>query len=170
MSKTELSAFVNEVFGSAGLPEKQKFPILFVAPLGREVPDDGVFEYTTITSLSDVGAVPERSVILFAADQESMLRTLAQGAGDFHRAVESLFGVPGTEYLPWFDDASFGLDRIAYGAFVAELRAAREVHEHIQSHARSGTDVESDRYTTAKGKVRYDNDIEAFDGESDVDD
>lgn len=171
MSKTELASFVDEVFGTSGLPGKPKYPVIFVAPLGTAVPDDGIFSYTTINSLRDLGTVEDRSVILFGHDQEQMLRVLSQNDGLFHVAVQSLFGVPGSDYLPWFDDAAFGLDRIAYGAFVAELRAAKETSEQLAARERSGTDVEASRYTTASGKVRYNQDIDAFDEENqDVDD
>lgn len=166
---TELSAYAADVFGASGLPNKPDFPVLFVAPIGDRVPDDGVFEYTTINDLSDVGAVAERSVILFRADQNAALSVLS-GHGDlFGRAIQPLFGVPGCEYGLWFDDATFGLERVAYGAFVAELRAAAEVAQQLASSERSGTKIESDRYTTASGRVRYSNDIGSAEDSGDDD-
>lgn len=166
--QSELSSFAEEVFGTAGLPDKPEFPVLFVAPLGDAVPEDGVFAYTTITDLSDIGNVPARSVILFREDQNVMLGVLTKYAESFGRAVQSLFGVPGSSYGVWFDDATFGLDRIAYGAFVAELRAASEIAAQTQADERSGTKVESDRYTKKSGVVRYSGDIRVGD-DSDVD-
>lgn len=157
--KTELSAFASDVFGTAGLPDKPDFPVLFVAPLGDAVPEDGAFSYTTVTSLSDIGAVEERSVILFAEHQNVELAVLCKHGEQFGRSIQSLFGVPGSSYGPWFDDATFGIDRIAYGAFVAELRAASEIAAQNASAARSGTDIERDRYTKGNGAVRYSQDI-----------
>lgn len=166
---TELSAYAAEVFGTAGLPEKPNYPVVFVSPMGESVPEDGVFDYTTITDLSDIGAVKERSVILFRADQNEMLAVFAKNGALFGRAVQPLFGVPGSDYLVWFDDATFGLDRIAYGAFVAELRAASEIAEQLEMNSRSGTKVESDRYTTSAGKVRFSDKIETADSADDSD-
>lgn len=167
---TELSAYAAEVFGTAGLPEKTESEVLFVAPIGDSMPEDGVFTYTTINSLSDLGLVKARSVILFREDQADILTVLSRNAEQFDRTVQPLFGVPGANYGLWFDDATFGLDRIAYGAFVAELRAAEEVALQAKSAARSGTDIESDRYTTATGKVRFAESIAAVSGDdSDVD-
>lgn len=167
--QSELSSFASAVFGTAGLPEKPALPVLFVAPLGDQVPDDGVFNYTTINDLSDVGSVPERSVILFREDQGAHLAVLVEHDEFFGRAIQTLFGVPGSHYSPWFEDATFASERIAYGAFVAELRAASEIAEQRAANERSGTKVESDRYTTASGKVRYSSDIEIVEDNGNVD-
>lgn len=156
---SEMSIFATEVLGTAGLPDRPKLPVLFVAPLGDAVPEDGIFTYTTITDLSDVGRVEERSVVLFREDQNEQLAVLSKHAEQFGRAVQSLFGVPGSAYGVWFEDATFSLDRIAYGAFIAEMRAAAEVAAQNASNNRSGTKIESDRYTKASGEVRYSQDI-----------
>lgn len=166
--KTELSAYAEEVFGTAGLPDKPDYPVLFVGPLGDSVPDDGVFKYTTITNLSDIGMVEERSVVLFREDQNTMLAVLSKNDELFGRAIQPLFGVPGSPYGVWFDDATFGKDRIAYGAFVAELRAASEVAAQSAAGARSGTQVEKDRYTTNTGRVRFSETIDVVGGDDDV--
>lgn len=165
---SELTAYVNDVFGSAGLPDVPEHEVIFVAPLGAAIPEDGVFNYTTVNNLSDIGAVPARSVILFGEDQNEALAVLAKHCDLFHRSVQMLFGVPGSDYGPWFDDATFSLERIAYGAFVAELRAASEIAKQTRADERSGTKVESDRYTRANGDVRYSASITAGD-DSDVD-
>lgn len=166
--KTELSAYAAEVFGTAGLPDQPEYPVLFVGPLGDSIPDDGVFEYTTVTNLSDIGAVAERSVILFREDQNVILSVLSKHSDQFGHAIQPLFGIPGSPYGVWFDDATFGKDRIAYGAFVAELRAASEVAAQTASHDRSGTQVEKDRYTTGTGRVRYAESIGVATGDDDV--
>lgn len=167
--QSELSSFASEVFGTAGLPEKPALPVLFVAPLGDQVPDDGVFAYTTVNDLSDIGKVTERSVILFREDQNAHLAALVKNAELFGRAVQTLYGVPGSQYSAWFEDASFSSERIAYGAFVAELRAASEIAEQKAAAERSGTKVESDRYTTATGRVRFAESIGTAKDDSDVD-
>lgn len=167
--QSELSSFAAEVFGTAGLPEAPTLPVIFVAPLGDQVPEDGVFSYTTVTDLSDIGAVAERSIVLFREDQNEQLAVLVKHATLFGRAVQTLFGVPGSQYSPWFEDATFSSERIAYGAFVAELRAASEVAAQQAANNRSGTKVESDRYTTANGKVRFSETIGTAGDDSDVD-
>lgn len=166
--QSELSTFANDVFGTAGFPDKPTYPVIFVAPMGDQVPEDQVFKYTTIDDLSDIGQVEERNVILFREDQNTALTVLCKHADSFGRAVQSLYGVPGSNYLVWFDDATFGVDRIAYGAFVAEMRAASEIAAQTASLERSGTKVESDRYTRASGDVRFSKDITVGD-DSDVD-
>lgn len=103
---TELSAYAAEVFGTAGLPEKTDFDVLFAAPIGDAVPEDGVFVYTTINNLSDVGLVKARSVILFREDQAEALTVLSRHSEQFARTVQPLFGVPGGNYGVWFDDAT----------------------------------------------------------------
>lgn len=166
---SEMSYFATEVLGTAGLPEKPYLPLVFVAPLGDQVPEDGVFTYTTVTNLSDIGKVEERSVILFREDQNAQLAVFAKHGEEFGRAVQAFFGVPGSTYGVWFEDAAFGLERVAYGALLAEMRAAAEVAAQTAANARSGTKVESDRYTGATGNVRYSTNIGVGD-DSDVDD
>lgn len=166
--KSELSAYVDDVFGTAGLPEKSDLPVIFVAPLGAAIPEDGVFNYTTIDNLSQLATVKPRDVILFSEVQAEALSVLCKHAEQFGLEIKTLFGVPGSEYFVWFEDATFASERIAYGAFVAELRAASEVAEQTEAAERSGTKIESDRYTTRTGKVRYSETISAGD-DSDVD-
>lgn len=161
--KSELSAYADEVFGTAGLPEKKDLPVIFVAPLGNAVPDDGVFKYTTIDNLSQLSTVGERDVVLFSEDQAEMLSVLCKHSESFGLAVETLFGVPGSDYAVWFEDATFASERIAYGAFVAELRSAADIAEQNAAASRSGTKIESDRYTTKAGNVRYSESITAGD-------
>lgn len=167
--QSELSSFASEVFGTAGLPEIPDLPVVFVGPLGDQIPDDGVFKYTTITDLSDIGNVPERAVILFREEQREHLNVLTKHAALFGRAVQTLFGIPGSVYGPWFEDAAFQAERVAYGAFVAELRAASEIAEQKAANERSGTQIEKERYTKASGAVRYSNDIGTAQDDSDVD-
>lgn len=106
-------------------PEKTDPKVLFVAPVGKTIPEDGVFDYTTIDDLSDVELVKSRSVILFRRDQADLLTTLSRDWKRFAPAVLSLLDAPGGGYDAWFNDATLGLDRIAYEPFVAELRAAK---------------------------------------------
>lgn len=94
---SELTAYVNDVFGSAGLPDMPEHEVIFVAPLGSVVPEDGVFNYTTINNLSDIGSVPARSVILFGEGQNEALVVFAKHCALFDRAAQMLFGVPGSD-------------------------------------------------------------------------
>lgn len=165
---SELSAYVNEVFGTVTAPEKPEFPVLFVGPLGVEVPDDGVFTYTTINNLCDVGTVAERSVILFTEAQADILSVLAKNADGFARSIQPLFGIPNCKYDVWFDDAVFGKDRIAYGVFVAELRNASEMADQLRASSASGTDREREKFSKANGDIRFNKTIGAGD-DSDVD-
>lgn len=95
--------------------------VLFVAPIGKKTPEDGVFDYVTIDDLSDIELVKSRSVILFRRDQANMLTTLSRDWKQYALTYLPLVDVPGGDYGPWFYDATFGLSRIAYGPFVAEV-------------------------------------------------
>lgn len=95
--------------------------VLFVTPIGKTTPEDGVFDYITIDNLSDVERVKPRSVILFRKDQASLLTALNRDREQLAIALLSLLGVPGGDYGPWFHDATLGLARIAYGPFIAEV-------------------------------------------------
>lgn len=98
--------------------------VLFVAPIGKTTPEDGVFSYTAIDGPSDIELVESRSVVLFREDQADVLTTLGRNSGQSAPTVLPLLGVPGSNYDAWFDEATSGLDRVVYGPFVAELRAA----------------------------------------------
>lgn len=154
---TELGSYVNEVFGAKEAidAEKNNELVLFVAPLGQAVPEDGIFDYTTLDSLSDVGPIAPRSVVLFREDQAEMLQVLCRNASAFARTLFPIYGAPECRYAPWFDEATFGLERISYGPYVSELRAAAEVKEQLAARDKSGTDVERDRYTKKNGEVRF---------------
>lgn len=168
---TELFAYAADEFGLPGTQDKgnESDPVLFVAPLGNEVPDDGVFQYTTINNLSDIGAVGERSVILFREQQSAALKVLCSNMEEFGRRIQPLFGVPNSIYEVWFDDAAFGTDRVAYGAFVAELRASAELEAQRKASTRSGTDNERERFSKASGAVRFNTEIGVAGDDSDVD-
>lgn len=157
--KTDISYYVDDVMGSAGMPKKPDFPVIFVGPLGTEVPQDEIFEYTTISDLSEIGSVKERSVVLFREDQAEMLKVFSDHCELFGRTAQPLFGIPGTQYGVWFDDATFSRERASYGTFVSELRAAAEIAAQVAAASRSETDVESDRYRKADGRVRYNDGI-----------
>lgn len=155
---SEISAFLAEVKREDGDDEyrtRNDRPFLFVAPLGSSVPEDGMFEYTTISDLRDLKGLGENTVVMFHEEQMAMLRTLCSNQESFGLDVRSLYGVPDLDYRGWFDDASFGAERQMYGPMVAEIRVQREVEAIDAASRQTQTDVERSRYTRADGSVRH---------------
>lgn len=154
---SELSAFLSEVMretGDVAKPEEER-ELLFVAPLGSSVPEDGMFEYTTIQDLRDLKGLGQNAVVLFHEDQMGMLRALCSNQAAFGLDVRSLYGVHELDYRGWFDDASFGAERQMYGPMVAEIRIQRETAAIESAANRTGTDVERSRYERKDGSVRH---------------
>lgn len=128
---------------------------IFVAPIGQAVPGDQVLAFTTVNDLRDIANIDSGTVVLFDESQTSMLTTFSQNAADFGVEVRAMFGLPDVVYEAWFDNATFGVERVAFGAFVSELRAYKEAREQEALRNESGTDKEAKRYTKKDGSVRY---------------
>lgn len=155
---SEMSAFVNEVESEFPLnadKAKAELPFIFVAPLGSSVPEDGIFQFTTIDDLRDLKGLGQNAVVLFHEDQIDMLRTLCQNQSSFGLDVRSLYGVNELDYRGWFDDASFGAERQMYGPMVSEFRVAQELQQIEEARTQSGTAVERARYERADGSIRH---------------
>lgn len=154
---SELSVFMHEVLseGAESQPAREDLELLFVAPLGASVPEDGMFAYTTIGDLRDLKGLGQNAVVLFHEEQIALLRTLCSNQACFGLDVRALYGVNELDYRGWFDDASFGAERQMYGPMVAEIRIQRETAAIDEAANRSETDVERARYERKNGSVRH---------------
>lgn len=128
---------------------KTKKPILFVAPLGSVVPDDGVLNYLTLDTAVQfltAASLDKTDVILVREDQAPLLKAICENADVFDVEVRTLYGVPESDYKVWFDEATFGVDRISYSPFVSELRIAHDVVE-MQERSRERSVIEKEEST-----------------------
>lgn len=135
-------------------------PTVLVAPLGSALPDDGIFEYVTFNSFSELLNVKHGAVVLFRDDQAGFLRILSEHHILFGLDVKPVYGVPNSAYEPWFDDATFGLPKLSYHPLVSEVRIARDV-QSVQEANRpvSVVQKEEKQVQRADGSVRYDDRI-----------
>lgn len=140
------------------LAEQQKEPrvgkMLFVAPASDKSPDDGVLTYSTIESVFDVAAVPDRSVVIFRADQIAMLKCFCENEGLFGLEMRVLTGLPETDYTADFDNATWSLDRVSYLPFLSELRLASEMESQLSAINETAYDREKAGYTRKTGLVK----------------
>lgn len=151
----EFAAFASGIVDHAE-PKAEKYDhVVFVAPAASVLPVSDMLTFTTIDSLRDIGGVAAGSVIVFGEDQAKQLSVLCTNAALFHMTVKSLRGLPGLDYAPWFADATFAVQDVAYGPLASEWAAHRLVEEMKVESAKSGTDRERERYTRANGNVKY---------------
>lgn len=130
-------------------PEPGKLPILFVAPLGSVVPDDGVLNYLTLDTAVQfftAASLDKTDVVLVREDQAQLLRAICENSAVFGIEIKTLYGVPESDYKVWFDEATFGTDRISYSPFVSELRIAHDVVD-MQERSREKSVIEREEST-----------------------
>lgn len=151
----EFAAFASGIVDHAR-PEAEKYDhVVFVAPASNVLPTSDMLTFTTIDSLRDIGGVAAGSVIVFGEDQAKHLAVLCSNAALFHMTVKALRGLPGLDYAPWFADATFAVQDVAYGPLASEWAAHRLVEETKVEGAKSGTERERERYTRANGNVKF---------------
>lgn len=139
---------------------KDEYPVLFVAPLGTSLPDDGQLAYKTFDKFGEILEFEVGSVVLFREDQARLLAVLSLDSDVFERSVHALHGLPGVEYGRWFDEATFGKPKVSYGPLVSEIRTSNEVAAAKSANApKTVVEREDARVLTNTGKVRtYDDD------------
>lgn len=135
--------------------DRVEYPTIFVAPLGVAVPDDGMLTYVTVDKFQDLLQHPAGTVVLFREDQGRLLAVLCQDSDVFERDVHAVYGLPGTEYPRWFEEATFAKPRVSYAPLISEIRTAREI-EQVRSAAAPKTVAqrEDERILTKTGEVR----------------
>lgn len=148
--------------------QQSELPLMFVAPLGTSLPEDGQLTYLTANSFSDLLKAADGSVMLFREDQQRMLEILAKDAELFGYTVKALYGVPGSAYDRWFEEAVFGLEKVSYAPLVSEIRIAREVTAAKRANVRTVVEKEEKQYVRPNGTVRYDDEISVASGDDDV--
>lgn len=140
--------------------ERQDHPVLFVAPLGSVVPDDGQLTYKTFDKFSEILDCEVGTVVLFREDQARFLAVLSADASVFERDIHALYGLPSAEYGRWFEEATFGRPRVSYGPLISEIRTSNEVAAaKAANEPKTVAEREDARILTSSGKVRtYDDD------------
>lgn len=133
-------------------------PSVFVSPLGTEVPDDGLLEYVTFDGAKDfldAGTNTRTRVVLAREDQAELLELLCNNTELLKLNVFAMYGVPGSDYKPWFDEATFKVERVSYSPFVSELRIANDVERAVEENRPKSTiETEQKTYTRRTGTVK----------------
>lgn len=146
--------------------DRSGFQLILVAPLGSTVPDDGLMKYLTVDTFKDILEAPSGSVILFREDQADRLALLCSNADVLECEVQSLYGLPGTNYERWFEEATYETERISYAPLVSNVRENIEVQQIQEARApKSRTEIEVKQRTNKHGRVKYDDDSIGIVGE-----
>lgn len=134
------------------------FPSVFVSPLGVEVPNDALLEYITVDGAKDfldAGTNARTRVVLIREDQGALLELICNNTELLKLNVFAMYGVPGSEYKPWFDEATFKVERVSYSPFVSELRIANDVKAAVEENRPKSTiETEQQTYTRRSGAVK----------------
>lgn len=139
---------------------REQFPVLFVAPLGSVLPDDGQLSYKTFDKFGEILEFEIGSVVLFREDQAKLLAVLSEDADVFERNFHALYGLPSAEYGRWFEEATFSKPRVSYGPLVSEIRTSNEIAAAKSANEpKTVVEREDARILTGNGRVRtYDDD------------
>lgn len=130
---------------------------ILVAPLPDVLPDDGLLQYTAVTSVYDLPSVPDRSVALFDVQKDLDLLRLIQNNGPLLGVdTKVLVGLPTAEYTTSFDEAVWQSDRVAYAPLLSELSIATEVAAQTAVKKMTQHDHERAQYTRRDGSVKVD--------------
>lgn len=135
-----------------------ELPSVFVSPLGTEVPDDALLDYITFDGAKDfldAGTNTRTRVVLVREDQAPLLELICNNTELLKLNVFAMYGVPGSDYKPWFDEATFKVERVSYSPFVSELRIANDVKKAVEENRPKSTiETEQQTYTRRSGAVK----------------
>lgn len=135
--------------------QRASYPTIFVGPLGAAVPEDGMLNYVTVDKFVDVLSHPAGTVVLFRKDQERLLSVLCVDSDVFERDVHAVYGLPGTEYERWFEEATFQKPRVSYAPLISEIRTSNEVQAaKSAAQPRTVAEREDARTLNKHGQVR----------------
>lgn len=139
--------------------DKSDFQLILVAPLGTSVPEDGLMSYVTVDTFKDILSANSGSVVLFREDQAEKLALLCANADALECEIQALYGLPGTVYDRWFEEASYNAERISYAPLVAKIRDDAEVQQIQDAKlVKSRHEIEVKQRTNKRGRVRYNDD------------
>jgi hypothetical protein len=129
---------------------------LFVGVRPTIMPDNRFLSYATVDRLLEVANLPERTVVLFGADdaQVRLASVLCQHAIEIGVSLVLLDGIPDSEVTAGLKDAFFGLPSASHAAFISEMAMDEELA--LQRKATSGRkiDEEEGRITRSDGTVK----------------
>lgn len=151
--------------GLATTPELKK---LLIAPAAEILPDDGILEYVQVVSVYDLKSLPPQAVAMFASDANELVKLISEHPSVFGVEPRVLAGIPGVEYTPDFDAASWNVEKVAYSPFISEIRLGQDIQERIAQESASLYDKERAQVERADGTVKpHDADIADEDSVSD---
>lgn len=139
---------------------REDLKTIFIAPSPPELPDDGVLQYTVVTSIWDVREVADRTVMLLDVGADAdLLKLICSNGPLLGLSLRVLAGLPGSHYSVEFDSITWELERVAYAPFLSEIRLAAETEQQRRASLLSGHDVERQQYVRSDGSVRVDGKI-----------
>lgn len=149
-----LSDYEEEFASSVKTKPVTSTKMIFVSPISEKSPDDGVLSYSTVESVFDLAAIPDRGVVTFRPDQIEILKLVCENQTLFGLELSVLSGVPETDYSADFENATYAIDRVAYLPFLSELRLAAEIGAQLEAQEQTEYDREKATYTRKNGKVK----------------
>lgn len=147
--KMNLEQFINDE-----VVPKSVVKTLFVAPLGAEIPDDGMLEYSSVEKVYDLSATPDRNVVLFSPAALPVLKCITENSVLFGLELRVLSGLPKTEYTSDFDSIVWNLERVAYSPLLNELRVQSDIEKQLESQSVFQHDDERKSFTRSNGSVK----------------
>jgi len=127
---------------------------VYVAPKTRELPDDGILDYKVVSTVYDIGTLETGDVVQFDGETPDLMKCVLENTKLFGITPYYLAGLPGADYTPEFDAATWSLSRISYSSALEEL--STEYKAAAAERARTATvhDVERSGYVRANGNVK----------------
>lgn len=134
--------------------EKNEVRQLFVCPSADKVPDDGILTYVTMESIYDVRDFGAGVVVMVSPDRSEALSLLVSNVPIFKVRMIVLTGVPGCEYTPEFDRATWSCEKASYAAIVSEINDARVTQQAAADEKSTKHQREKKAFTRADGTIK----------------
>lgn len=127
---------------------------LYIAPVTETVPQDGILQYTTVESVSDILGTPTHHVVQFRPAQLKLIELFRDYGPTLGVEFKVITGLPEAEYNAAFDDATWAFERVAYVPFIADLVQAADVHAALKAEEQGSFGAERASFTRTDGSVK----------------
>lgn len=127
---------------------------MFVCPSADKAPDDGILSYVTMESIYDIRSFDAGSVVMVSPDLIEALSLVVSNVMLFKARLIVLTGVPGCEYTPDFDRATWSCEKASYAAIVSEINDARSVKRTVEDEAATKHQRERKAFTRSDGSIK----------------
>lgn len=144
------------------------YPLLMIAPIANDIPEDGIMMYRTVEKLSDLLETPKpNEVVLFREDQSELLTCLGEYPSLFGVDVIVVSGIPGTTYSPEFESKVWDKPKLAYHSVVNDLIEAQRRAQDMSADVRDASVYAKEQGTFVRknGGVKVFTDFEGAGGD-----